>query len=91
MKKRDFSHREQAQLDIKLRVKVAVEQKRVYVTRVINYQRFGSQFLAMSRRLRGQELKEYALALVDRYEVQGLDREVLKHVLWTVFTMKVEE
>ena len=91
MRKREFSHREQEQGSIRLRVKFALTQKRVSVIQVVHYQRFGSQMLAMSRRLRGQELQEYAGVLVDRYEKQGLDREVLKHVLWGVFTMRMEE
>ncbi len=91
MKKRVFSHRERAQLDVKSRVKFLCGMKGVSVIRIIDYQRFAGQIQAARRTLRGNELQLFATAQVNRYEAVGLKREVLLFVLKNEFTLTLPD
>ncbi len=72
---------------LRLRVRVVCCTHGVSVTAMAGYWNFAQQVDKGRRKLRGQELRLYAAALIERYVKLGLERKVLEDVRFNVFTI----
>ncbi len=91
MKRRIESPAQQAVRELRLRVKFLCCTKGVKVIDIVHYQNFAAEIQKARRKIHGKDLEIFAGCAVADYERRGLDRGMLREVLYGIFTMRLQD